>query len=241
MSSSALQIARRFRGPPESGNGGYVCGLLAEQLGVASARVRLLLPPPLEQELRIESVDGSVRLLKSDRCVAQAWPEAFDLEILPSPGIARAREMSRHYRGFDGYAFDECFVCGTQRAVGDGLRVFAGNPAGASPVACVLELSQDLADASNHVASRFVWAALDCPGAWSFLQRGGVVAVLGGFGVRLRQPVPVDEPLVVQGWEISQHGRKHIAGSALYNASGTTLACGLATWIEVDPAQLQSA
>ena len=42
-----LTIARRFNGPPESGNGGYVCGAFAFAAGI-DLRVRLLAPPPLE-------------------------------------------------------------------------------------------------------------------------------------------------------------------------------------------------
>jgi hypothetical protein len=41
-----MTIARRFRGPPNSGNGGYVCGMLARHIAGAAevtlrARLRL--------------------------------------------------------------------------------------------------------------------------------------------------------------------------------------------------------
>ena len=41
-----LTIPRRFRGPPNSGNGGYVCGMLVRQIAGA-AEVTLRAPPPL--------------------------------------------------------------------------------------------------------------------------------------------------------------------------------------------------
>lgn len=51
----AVTISRRFCGPPNSGNGGYVCGRIARHIPGA-ATVRLLSPPPLETELRIIGV-----------------------------------------------------------------------------------------------------------------------------------------------------------------------------------------
>jgi hypothetical protein len=51
--SKEIVIARRFRGPPQSGNGGYVAGMLAQSLG-GPATVRPKAPPPLETRLRIE-------------------------------------------------------------------------------------------------------------------------------------------------------------------------------------------
>ena len=40
-----VRIENQFRGPPDSGNGGYVCGLLAEHID-GCAQVRLQAPPP---------------------------------------------------------------------------------------------------------------------------------------------------------------------------------------------------
>ena len=37
MISEALSISSRFRGPPQSGNGGYDCGRLANYIGGPAA------------------------------------------------------------------------------------------------------------------------------------------------------------------------------------------------------------
>ena len=37
MNASTLTVPARFNGPPDSGNGGYTCGLLAEALGARPA------------------------------------------------------------------------------------------------------------------------------------------------------------------------------------------------------------
>jgi hypothetical protein len=47
-------IERRFRGPPESGQGGYSCGLVAERIEGECATVSLRKPPPLERTLRVD-------------------------------------------------------------------------------------------------------------------------------------------------------------------------------------------
>src|SRR5215218_4317713 len=52
-----IVIDRRFRGPDQSGNGGYTCGLVAGAMD-GPAAVTLRLPPPLEVPLRVE--DGRV-------------------------------------------------------------------------------------------------------------------------------------------------------------------------------------
>jgi len=43
-----VTIDRRFRGPSDSGNGGYVCGVVAALVG-GPAEVTLRSPPPLDR------------------------------------------------------------------------------------------------------------------------------------------------------------------------------------------------
>ena len=54
-----ITIPRRFRGPRNSGNGSYVCGILARQIAGA-AEVTLRAPPPLETELDLVEVGARV-------------------------------------------------------------------------------------------------------------------------------------------------------------------------------------
>ena len=56
----SFTIERRFCGPPNSGNGGYVCGMLGKQIDGPS-EVMLRLPPPLETPLDIRmTADGAL-------------------------------------------------------------------------------------------------------------------------------------------------------------------------------------
>src|SRR5690349_16336885 len=79
--AEAIAIERRFTGPPDSGQGGYTCGLVAEALGAECAAVSLRRPPPLETPLRLEQRDGAVALLDGDELVAEGAPA--DLRLSP--------------------------------------------------------------------------------------------------------------------------------------------------------------
>ena len=47
---TSVIIDKRYRGPPNSGNGGYVCGRLARHIP-GGAEVTLRAPPPLDKRL----------------------------------------------------------------------------------------------------------------------------------------------------------------------------------------------
>ena len=83
--AAAITIDPRFRGPEESGNGGYSCGIVARFLEPAMAEVTLRLPPPLDRPLAVEAEDGSAVMRDGDAIVAEAEAVgAFELE-LPQP------------------------------------------------------------------------------------------------------------------------------------------------------------
>ena len=57
-----VRINRRFRGPPDSGNGGYVCGLVAQALGGSDCEITLHAPPSLDRDLQLSSYRVSLGL-----------------------------------------------------------------------------------------------------------------------------------------------------------------------------------
>ena len=231
---ATIRIECRFRGPPRSGNGGYVCGRLAEFID-GDCRVRLLRPPPLERELSVVADASGASLMDGEQVVAQAQAQPLEL-TLPAPlSLDEARALSSRFRGFEAHAFHSCFVCGPEREAGDGLRIFPGATDDGSRVASPWRPDPGLVGADGLVRPRYVWAALDCPSGWAYLHPGGRVAVLGQFAVHIEVPVPVEEDLVVVGWPIAGEGRKHHTGSALFRAGGKPLAWAAATWFDVDP------
>jgi hypothetical protein len=230
---ATLRIEKRFRGPPRSGNGGYVCGRLAEFID-GDCRARLLRPPPLERELTVVADASGVNLMDGEQAIAQAQAQPFEL-TLPAPvSLDEARALSPRFRGFEAHAFHSCFVCGPEREAGDGMRIFPGATADGSRVASPWRPDPSLAGADGCVRPCFVWAALDCPSGWAYLHPGGRVAVLGQLAVHIAEPVPVAQDLVVVGWPIDDAGRKHGTGSALFSADGKPLAWAAATWFDVE-------
>lgn len=233
MIAETLEISPRFCGPSQSGNGGYVCGRLAKHVS-GPASVRLKVPPPLEVEMTIEVSDGSARLLRGTTVIGEARPTEFELSPPPPPTFREAETAARSYSGFTRHSFPNCFVCGPKRAAADGMRLFPGRIDGRSVVAAPWIPDATLAAASNKVGTEFLWAALDCPSAFSFLPVAeGQAVVLGELCVRIDAPVSPGDRCIVMGWPVRVEGRKHFAGSAVFTESGGLIACGLATWIEV--------
>lgn len=232
MISDSITLPRRFNGPPASGNGGYVCGRLARYLS-GPAKVRLRTPPPLDRELKVESNGDEARLFDGDRLVAEARRAALDLAAPAAPTFAAAEAASKSCTGFVRHPLPHCFVCGPKRAAGDGLRIFPGRRADDTVFAAPWVPHASLDDGSGQVAPEFLWAALDCPGAFALMPVEMRPILLGELGARLDGGVAIGERCVVAAWAIGSEGRKHFAGTALYNAAGAAVAVARATWVEI--------
>jgi hypothetical protein len=235
VTASTHRIDSRFRGPPNSGNGGYVCGLLARELGGSDCTVTLRQPPPLDENLRLDRADGAVSLLHGEQLIASAVRAELVHQVPAPPSYDAAVEAESRFTGLRHHIFPGCFVCGPERGVGDGLRIFPGgvDDAGSRQVAAGWIPDASLGDDSGQVRSEFVWAALDCPGYFGLEDRAGL-ALLGRLGATIYRPLEVGEPVIVTGWAIESSGRKHLAGSALHDRSGALLAAGTATWITLE-------
>lgn len=232
-----ITIDDRFRGPPRSGNGGYVCGLLAQHFD-GPVTVRLLAPPPLGKPLSLDITAQQVILRDGDRQLATAQP-AVDFQLQPPavPSYSEAEAASQHFLGFRHHPFPGCFVCGPQRAAGDGLRIFTGPTAQADCVAAPWLPDRSLAE-GERIAPQFLWAALDCPGAFAqVFPPADEAIVLGELTARIEGDVAVDERCIAIGWQVADLGRRRVVGSALLRSSGEVIAVAQATWFIV-PASL---
>ena len=236
-----LTVAPRFCGPPGASNGGYVAGLFAQHAR-ETVRVRLRLPVPLSAPLQVAPREaGRLELLYDTVVIAVAEPASVELQVPHAPDYLAALEASRHYRGFSKHAFPGCFVCGPERARGDGLRIFAGPCAprtgertAAAPAELVAapwipDMALGLDD--RKVRPEFMWAALDCPGYFA-ARTDGVGMLLGEFTAHVDRRVHVDEPCVVIGWRIGVNGRKYEVGTAIFDEDGELCARARALWIE---------
>lgn len=224
-------IERRFCGPPQSGNGGYSCGVVAEGVsGVVTVTLRL--PPPLDRPLTFSGDGERTRLTDGERLVGEATKATLDLEVPEPPGLDVATEASRHYAGFEAHPFPGCFVCGPDREPGDGLRIFPGRVGDTQTVAAPWTPDESLRGKDGLIDRRHVWAALDCPSFFGLAS--GPMALLGRLTAAIDRLPEVGEPLVVIGWPIDSDGRKSFAGSALASREGEVFARAAATWIEID-------
>lgn len=229
-----VTIPARFNGPEHSGNGGYVCGLLAGQVttdGPVTATLRL--PPPLDVPLAWERAGDEVRLeTHGGALIGTARPGVFEREALPFPDADAVAAGLASYPGFHSHPFDRCFTCGTAREEGDGLRVFTG-PVGSNRTAGPWHVHPDLAE-HGVVSPAVVWAALDCPGGWS-ADFTAQTMVLGRMTAQLMHRVDPDEHLHASGRLDERHGRKFLTSTALHRPDGTLVGRSEQVWIEVDP------
>ncbi|MBY0402021.1 hypothetical protein K2X89_17135 [Myxococcota bacterium] len=252
-----ITIDERFCGPPRSGNGGYVCGRVASRLG-APAAVRLKSPPPIGRALRLEATEAGARLLDGETVIAEATRRTIELAVPPAPSFAEAERASTRYLGFEEHNFPTCFVCGPKREPGDGLCIFPGRleasgAIGAAGAVRAAGTADEGADASanallaatwtpdaslvaddGRVRPEFLWAALDCPGAFTrYPLPEGVAVVLGELAVEILERPRAGEPCVLTAWALGSDGRRRHAGTALFRSDGRLLAKGRAVCVEV--------
>ena len=215
-----MLIDPKFRGPTGSANGGYTCGLMASFVH-GPAEVTLRRPPPIGRPLEVVT-DGALRLLDGESVVAEAAPTELALDV-PDPVSFEEAAAAELPGGDRESAFPECFVCGWKRE--DGMRIFAGPVEGRELVAATWAPREELA------APEFLWAALDCPGAYAVEagQRGS--PVLGRLAARIEHLPHPGERCVVIAWPLGEKGRKLYAGTALFGEDGRTLGTARATWI----------
>lgn len=233
MNNRSFLIDPRFRGPPDSGNGGYVCGRLAQFLDAPAVTVRLKVPPPLATPLQVRSSGDGVDLFNDELLVAKARPTTLSLAPIAPPSYAEAEAAAQHYRGHTSHWYPHCFVCGPERTTGDGLRIFPGPVAGRDIVACPWIPDPSLATDDGMIAPAFLWAALDCPGAFAFPPPDTGAVLLGEMQAQLTGEVAAGEHCLLVAWEIAHQGRKHHTATALFGESGDCRGLGLGLWFEV--------
>lgn len=233
--SDAVVISRRFRGPPDSANGGFACGLLGCRVH-GPARVRLNRPPPLDRPLTLRVESGThVELLDADNVIAEGGPTAAVWDVPVAVPFDLAKQASQKFPWYSGHPFASCFVCGPDRENEDGLRIFPGAIAERRIVAAPWVPAESVCDASGIVQPEIVWAALDCPswfGIFTF-EPGVKYALLGQLSTRILKRPAAQEQCVVIGWAAGREGRKLHGGAAIYSSDGVLMGSSAATWIEL--------
>jgi hypothetical protein len=245
--NDTLLVPARYCGPAKSGNGGYVSGALAHELGDTLGRavtVTLRQPPPLDSTMHVNQVDGGVSLTFGGALVARAEPTDEELEPVEAVSWDEAVAASPSYPGHRSHPFPTCFACGTARE--DGLRIFPGvvppvrgdSTRLAAPWIPDSTLAADYHeydDPAPRACLAATWSALDCVGGWAgditerLMVLGRMTAVIDALPV-------LGEEHVVMGERRGSEGRKTFTASTLHDADGRIVGRAVHTWVAVDPA-----
>jgi hypothetical protein len=231
----SIVVHDKFGGLPGLAHGGYLAGTMATALGAAEAEVRLRRPVPTGQALDIARTgDDAVELRHGDTLLARGKRTELSIDAPAPVAPAEAEAASNRFLGRHRHVFPECFVCGTSRAAGDGLRIFPGPVDGRGLVAAPWVPPGD-----GAVPDQLVWAAFDCAQLWSLIATAPADTtdrvVTAALETRIEQPVAAGVPHVVIGWPIGRDDRTWVAGAALFRPGGELCAVGLqraavATW-----------
>jgi hypothetical protein len=216
-----------------------VCGRIAKYLD-GPATVTLWRPPPLDTPMTVESDAGDALRLRQDGAPVAEAASARDGPALRVPGtvsMAEARAAEGQASYFQDPLYPDCFVCGTGRQSGDGLRVFPGPVPGRALLAAPWIPDTSLADGSRRLRPEIVWAVLDCPSGIAAIGSADLdensAIVLGRMTASLAEVPAVDEQCRVIAWPIGHEGRKLTAGSALLGHGGEVLAVARTVWLTV--------
>ena len=235
----SLVIPSRFCGPPGSGNGGYVCGRIAAYAD-GPVTVTLRRPPPLDTPMAVErDHEGAVRVRDGGTLIAEATssPGRPAAGIPGAVSMADARTAAGRSRYYADPVFPGCFVCGTGRRPGDGLRIFPGPLAGRPLWAAPWTPDPSVTGAGGRVRPEVVWAALDCPSGIAAAEAAGLArdtaVLLGRMTASLAALPAAGGQCLVIAWPGGRDGRKLLAGSALLGPGGKVLAAARAVWLTV--------
>jgi acyl-coenzyme A thioesterase PaaI-like protein len=245
LATSATIPAGRC-GPPGMANGGWVCGTVAGHLGDGPVEVTLRAPTPLETPLDMRAADDDATLSLGDRLLVSARRSPGEVQPPAPVSWEEARAAEARYVGHHTHPFPDCFVCGTARAPGDGLRIFSGPVAGATPdgptgpasgapgrVAAVFTPGPQHAGPHGRLTAAAVWAALDCPTAWANMGAGDVL-LLGRLRAEIRGELRPGRSYLVVAESCGVEGRKAYARAGLYDGdAGRLLAASEATWLRM--------
>lgn len=88
----------------------------------------------------------------------------------------------------------------------------------------------DFARDEGTIGPEILGAAIDCPGAFAFLANDKRAGLLGRMTVEFLKPLKAGEETLITGWRIEVKGRKMIAGTAIFDASGGLVAKARQVW-----------
>ena len=245
----SITIPARFRGPPDSGNGGYVAGAIAECFPTEenpapdrAIEVTLRAPTPLDRQMIVRHPEAdALQLILGETLIAEARRSRLTLDVPEPPSyestLAARPDSPSFIRNInpllvDGTGFHPiCFCCGADVDADEGLHVYAAPVDGFDGVAAAWNPSETFADPNGCLPERILWAVLDCPGQFAYYADGIRTGMLGRMTGRILKPVQAAQNLRIIGWCLEVERSKHFAGTALFDAAGDLCGYSRQVWI----------
>ena len=129
-----------------------------------------------------------------------------------------------------------CFGCGGSNA--RGMQLTFEQDDAARRIRGLFRLSADYQGAKGFVHGGIIATLLDEVMA-KVSRFGGEHAVTAELTVEYKRPVPVDEDIVVEGWEVKVSERNRFREGEIRDASGVVLARGRGKFTLIDPQRLR--
>jgi hypothetical protein len=233
-----VTVEPTYHGFEGAGHGGYTAGLAA-QLAGAPVEVTIRRRIPVGEPMEVRRVDGGrIELRGAEGAVLQATPAEPRVEVPAPVALAEAQAAAEGFLGFVWTPSSSCLTCGTERPGGEGLRVFTG-PVDGRPglVAAPWIPHPSFAGPDGILPEEFVWAALDCPGAWALRSDRSEPyrrTVTVQMTARVLRPVRAAEPHVVMAWPVPGRRRLLDAACAVIGPGGEVAAVATTVWLPAE-------
>ena len=242
-------IPSRFRGPPQSGNGGYVSGVFAELLPKhpgQAPEITLRSPIPLDTTMtvkRVSSETPEIDIFNHETLIAECRlidSPFFDFIVPPCPDPVQIEAAMPSSLAFTQTSTHYCL---TKR---DSTRsVFV---AGSKPKTGCTSTPHPL---TKVMSPRFGKPKRHGPSTAKYLRHsyGQLWIALPNLRYECIHPNGVDgqdvcggsrlttagATLIVSAWTIAVQGKKHFAGAALFDETGDLIARATTLWIGGEP------
>jgi uncharacterized protein (TIGR00369 family) len=131
---------------------------------------------------------------------------------------------------------NRCFGCGGANA--HGMQLTFEQDDAARRIRGAFRVSADYQGASGFVHGGIIATLLDEVMA-KVSRFNSEHAVTAELTVEYKRPVPVDEDIVVEGWEVKVSERNRFRESEIRDASGVVLARGRGRFTVIDPAKFR--
>jgi len=233
-------IDKRYVGPPNMTQGGYISGFMAMHLDSDSVAVTMRNPTPMGKPLALDtSAPDLVLLYDGDKLLNEARPVDLELEIPEPISLEEARKASlRHVTEMP---YPNCFGCGSGRSEDDGLHLRSGPVQGRNLVAIdwTPRAAAVRAEEGEDVPLPITWSAMECPVGRALNLEGmktpEELILLGRMTTKVITRPKAGQKCFIMGWPIERAGRRLEIAGTMHNETGDALVMSRLTFIILKP------